>query len=106
LIPNHTLYDGGNILNDEITPIGCNQIYHATRDLFLPEDELVEIINSHNIHIIYALNESVSPIDPQTLARIKVDRLSFSKGKHVSFSNTYGIGDFFEVFTNVLKKDV
>jgi hypothetical protein len=106
LLPNHMIFDGGNILNDEITPVACNQVYSAVHDFFLPEDELIQTVNTHNIHIIYSINEMVSPIDPQTLALFKTDRISYSKGKHVSFSNAYYMGDFFEVFTNVLKKDV
>ena len=92
------------MLNDEITPISCDQVYSAVHDFFLSDNELVDTINTNNIQIIYATNEYVSPIDYGILSQIKVDRLSYSKGKHVPFCNTYHMGDFFDLFSNVLKK--
>ena len=106
LIPNYNLFEGGNLLNDEITLISCDQVYSVIHDIFLSDDELVDTINTNNIHIIYATNEQVSPIDYAILSQIKADRLSYSKGKHMAFCNTHQMGDFFDVFSNVLKKDI
>jgi hypothetical protein len=106
IIPNHTLFYGGNILNDEMKLIGCGQVYSAVCDFFLTDNELVDLINTKDIHIIYATNEMVSPIEPHILSQIKTDRLSYSKGKHVSFGNVYNMSDFFEVLSNALKKGV
>ncbi len=104
LIPNYLLIEGGNIFNDELTFIRCNQIHTAINDFFLPEEKLIQTINSNNIHIIYSENEFISPIEPYILSQIKRDQISYSKGKHISFSNTYHMSNFFDVFTTALKK--
>jgi hypothetical protein len=104
MIPNYTLYDGGNILNDDITMVRCQQVYFAITDIFLNEDELVRVINDHpNLRIIYAENEMVSPIDGSILSKIR-GKIAFSKGKHVSFANIVYMGDFFDVLTTQIKK--
>ena len=106
MIPNHKLYDGGNILNDEIKLVRCQQVYYAITDIFLKEDELIRVINDHpNLRIIYAENEMVSPIDGSILSQIR-GKVAFSKGKHVSFANVIYMGDFFDVLTTQLKKIV
>lgn len=104
MIPNHTLYAGGNILNDEVTPVCCNQIYFAITDFFLDEDELIKVIKNHkNLRIIYADNEKVSPIDSSTITQI-IEKVTFTKGKHCSFANIIQMSDFFEVLTSQFKK--
>jgi hypothetical protein len=102
VLPNNTLVDGGNILNDEMKPISCNQLQISIQHFFLPDEQLVETINSNNIHIIYAKNESVSQIDSKILDQIKTEKKTFSNGKHVSFSNSYHMSNFFEILTNIL----
>jgi hypothetical protein len=104
LAPNHILIDAGNIFNDELRFVRCNQIHTAINDFFLPEEKLIQTINSNNIHIIYSENEFISPIESHILSQIKRDHISYSKGKHISFSNTYHMSNFFDVFTTALKK--
>ena len=104
LIPNRTLYDGGNILNDDISLVRCQQVYLAITDLFLDDGDLVRVINAHpSLRIIYAENELVSPIDGDILAQIR-GKVAFSKGKHVSFANVVYMGDFFDVLDAQIKK--
>lgn len=106
MIPNYTLYDGGNIMNDSISLMLYQQVYFAITDIFLNEDELVRVINDHpNLRIIYAENELVSPIDGSILSKIR-GKIAFSKGKHVSFANIVYMGDFFDVLTTLIKKIV
>lgn len=105
LIPNHTLYDGGNILNDNMKLVSFQQVYFAISDLFLNEDELVCVINDHpDLRVIYAENELVSPINGSILSQIR-GKVSFSRGKHVSFANVVDMGDFFDVLTTQLRKN-
>lgn len=106
LVPNHLLIDGGNIFNDELRFIRCNQIHTAVADFLLPDEKLIQTINTNNIHIIYSESEFISPIDINILSQIKRDQISYSKGKHISFSNTYHMSNFFDVFTNALKKTI
>ena len=106
LVPNHLLIDAGNIFNDELRFVRCNQIHTAVADFFLPDDKLIETINTNNIHIIYSESEFISPIDINILSQIKRDQISYSKGKHISFSNTYHMSSFFDVFTTALKKTI
>jgi hypothetical protein len=104
LIPNHTLYDGGNILNDDISLVRCQNIYFAITDFFLDEPDLVRVINGHKkMRIIYAESELVSPIAPDILTQIR-GKVAFSKGKHVSFANIVCMSDFFDVLTTQIKK--
>ena len=104
LIPNHTIFEGGNLLNDDITLVRCSQVYQAITEMFLSDGDLVRVVNSHkNLRIIYADNEQVSPITSEILSQIR-GKISFSKGKHVSFANVIHMSDFFDVLTSQIKK--
>lgn len=104
LIPNHNLYEGGNVFNDTTKLVCCRQIYHAISNMFLSDEEIVRIVNSHpSLRIIYAENETVSPIDDALLSRIS-DHVSMTKGKHLSFANAVYMSDFFNVLTSEMKK--
>jgi hypothetical protein len=103
LIPNHHVVDGGNILNDELKLIYCNQVKTSIKYFFLTDEQLVETINTNNIQIIYALNELISPIDPFILSQIKSGKISYSSGKHTSFGNIFHMSNFFDKFTNTLQ---
>jgi len=104
VIPNSSLFHGGNILNDDTNLISFHQIHNAINNYFLPENQLVQLINSHqNIRIIYCMEEDVSPIHPSILSQIQT-KVTMTKGKHVSFSNIYFMKDFFDAVTDELKK--
>ena len=103
LIPNHRVIDGGNIFNDELKLIYCNQVKTSVKHFFLPDEQLVETINTNNIQIIYANNEFISPIDSFILSQIKSDKISYSSGKHTSFGNIYHMSNFFDKLTNILQ---
>jgi len=104
MVPNSALYYGGNMFNDDAKLVSFNQVYFAITKIFLTDDELVRVINNHkNIRIIYAENEQVSPIDSSILSQI-IGKVTISKGKHVSFVNVVHMSDFFNVFTEQIKK--
>ena len=104
LLPNHLVIDGGNLFNDELRFISCNQIHTAIANFFISDEKLIETINTNNIHIIYSNNEHISPIDGNILSQIKPNRISYSNGRHMSFGNIYNMSSFFDVFTTVLKQ--
>ena len=95
VIPNNTLFEEGNCLNDRIIPTLLKQVYQTVvEDFMLPTDLLVETLNKFdNIDIIYATNELVSPIPDAVLKQI--NNVYMVDGMHMAFMDVKNSSRFF-----------
>ena len=100
-IPNSSLFEGGNVINDNATILDLSQITHASNNMFLMDDTIVNIFEkTPDIIMVYADDETVTPIDPLLLDRI--EKKVYIKGKHAAFADPYMTKQFFEEFTRLL----
>ncbi len=100
-IPNSSLFESGNIMNDTAIMLDLSQITYAANNLFLTHDEIVNIFEkTSDIIMMYANDETVSPIECSLLDRI--EKKIYVKGKHASFIDPYTSNYFFEEFAKLL----
>ena len=100
-IPNSGLFEGGNIINDTATLLDLSQITFASNNLFLSEDEVIRVFETtSDIVMMYADDETISPIECELLDRIK--KKVYVKGKHVSFADIITTKHFFDEFAKLL----
>jgi hypothetical protein len=107
IIPNHQLFDAGNICNDSINLVKCKQIYQAVaEDFMLEENVLVSTLNNNtNITIIYAEKENVSPIPDRILQQFE-NIIYIKNGLHMDFMNALTSSKFFSILSNILRKQL
>jgi len=100
-IPNSSLFEGGNIINDSATMLDLSQITYATNNILLPDDDIVNVFEkTADIIMVYADDETVSPIECRLLDRI--EKKVYVKGKHVSFADIVTVNLFFYEFAKLL----
>ena len=100
-IPNSSLFEGGNVMNDTAEILNLSQITYAITNIFLSEYEIVYIFETRqNINMLYADDETVSPIECCLLD--KITKKKYVKGKHAAFTDPYMNKYFFEEFAKLL----
>jgi hypothetical protein len=101
VVPNSSLFEGGNIINDHATMLDLSQVSYAINHLFLIDDDIVNVFQkTSDVIMIYADDETVSPIDSALLDRI--EKKVYVKGKHVPFADPYTTKHFFDEFVKLL----
>jgi hypothetical protein len=101
VVPNNSLFKGGNFWNDDSTMLNLAQIIYAINYLFLDDATIVHTIEqTKDIILVYAEDETVSQIDMDLLN--KINKKTFVQGKHVSFLDPYTTRAFFDLFLQLL----
>jgi hypothetical protein len=100
-IPNSSLFEGGNLINDKTNMVNLSQITYATNNILLDNEDILRVFKkSKNVVMLYADDETISPIDCGLLERI--EQKIYVKGKHVSFADIVTNKKFFEEFSKLL----
>ena len=97
-LPNHSLYEHGNILNDSWKLVSLHQ--PLAIQVHIPHMDK-SILSHPNCILIYARNELLNIISPIELATIRDVRLV--SGKHECFNEASHTRDFFKTLTRVLR---
>jgi len=107
LIPNHKLHSMGNVFNDNFNLVSTKQMYDVHKNILLPKDTLLELINNHkDLLIIYANDEQVCPFDKDMLnGCIASDKLKCFDGQHVIFVDLKHYSPFFEYIHTLLLRE-
>ena len=102
IIPNNILVDWGNILNDKIYLLSIKQLLQLhSQYYFLPENELINFINSMpNVVIFYASHEKCTIINKNILH--KFNNTITVKGNHGLFLEHNKAVPFFKLLTKYL----
>lgn len=101
IIPNSSLFEGGNIINDTATILELSQITYAVNNIFLIDDQIIDVIKqTPDIVMMYADDETVSPIDGVVLD--KIEKKIYVKGKHAAFTDPFTTKQFFDEFAKLL----
>ncbi len=75
-IPAQYLFEGGNILNSDYSPISFKQHYDFYKDLKIENSEYLSFFECNdNVTIFYANDEQLSIIDENTLGKIPNKKL-------------------------------
>ncbi len=97
-LPNNSLYNNGNIINDSYNLISPQQIFTIYNDWIDKFD--IQLLNNKNCHIIYAEDETINVISKKNLDKIK--NITILPGKHEIFNDFHTEKLFFTTLKNLL----
>lgn len=97
--PNNSLYEEGNVFNDDFSPLLCKQ-WVTMISKYIDKLDL-SIINNNNCHMIYAKGEMFNVMSQRTLDKIK--NKTILEGKHEMFMEASHSTKFFQTLKSLLE---